>query len=215
MVYRHQGSIQAPGSAAVAYEAAHKGASSVQHPAGTAMRCFIHCGFKHLFRAATRRSSTFVSPPGPAEEYCCAVYAPAYRQWARHALALAAAFISMPAFSPRLWPQAVEKLVLSKLLVEGSQRRIFSVEKHVGMVGGSGGCGHCQGSVQACLPSAQPCHGMVSGPQAMQSRLVLPCAACCTSEPPSKQRPRHLSSLCAVRVRLAARWAHAGEQSTR
>jgi len=30
--------------------------------------------------------------------------------------------------------QAVEKLVLSKLLVEGSNRRIFNVDHHAGMV---------------------------------------------------------------------------------
>jgi hypothetical protein len=34
--------------------------------------------------------------------------------------------------------QAVEKLVLSKLLVEGSNRRIFNIDHHAGMVSSSG-----------------------------------------------------------------------------
>jgi hypothetical protein len=39
-------------------------------------------------------------------------------------------------------PQAVEKLVLSKLLVEGSSRRIFNVDQHIGMVCGAKMCCH-------------------------------------------------------------------------
>lgn len=47
--------------------------------------------------------------------------------------------------------QAVEKLVMSKLLVEGSNKRIFNIDHHVGMV--SALTAHTQiGAYCACIP---------------------------------------------------------------
>lgn len=55
---------------------------------------------------------------------------------------------------------AVEKLILSKLLVEGSNRRIYNVDRHAGVVRASGEgttSAHMYPHVQGCLRDCAGC----------------------------------------------------------
>ncbi len=62
---------------------------------------------------------------------------------------------------------AVEKLIISKLLVEGSNKRIYSVDKHAGLVSRAVRAAICTSPMQrACLDPSLPMHAGLRRPGA-------------------------------------------------